>query len=150
MERSQMLYSKQDGIKDFIKRTKENLDIYIKQNQKDPAKYPWEVTATINSFLGLIVLPQEQKANLLENIEIPTITEKIKIAEKTNKELFRHLRNSIAHGHFFNNILGEENIETIIFTDYNPHNKKQTFEISLSIQEIQNIISAIYNQTRNS
>ena len=145
-----MLYSKQDGIKDFIKRTKENLDLYIDQNKRNPSRYPWEVTAIINSFLGLIILPQEKEAELLKNIKIPRITEKIKISKRTSEALFKHLRNSVAHGHFFDNIIGEENIEKISFTDYNPINKKRTFQITLSIQDICDIISAIYNQTMNS
>lgn len=145
-----MLYSKQDGIKDFIKRTKENLDLYIDQNKRNPSRYPWEVTAIINSFLGLIILPQEKETELLKNIKIPRITEKIKISKRTSEALFKHLRNSVAHGHFFDNIIGEENIEKISFTDYNPTNKKRTFQITLSIQDICDIISAIYNQTMNS
>ena len=145
-----MLYSKQDGIKDFIKRTKENLDLYIDQNKRNPSRYPWEVTAIINSFLGLIILPQEKETELLKNIKIPRITEKIKISKRTSEALFKHLRNSVAHGHFFDNIIGEENIEKISFTDYNPINKKRTFQITLSIQDICDIISAIYNQTQNS
>ncbi len=145
-----MLYSKQDGIKDFIKRTKENLDLYIDQNKRNPSRYPWEVTAIINSFLGLIILPQEKETELLKNIKIPRITEKIKISKRTSEALFKHLRNSVAHGHFFDNIIGEENIEKISFTDYNPINKKRTFQITLSIQDICDIISAIYNQTMNS
>lgn len=145
-----MLYSKQDGIKDFIKRTKENLDLYIDQNKRNPSRYPWEVTAIINSFLGLIILPQEKETELLKNIKIPRITEKIKISKRTSEALFKHLRNSVAHGHFFDNIIGEENIEKISFTDYNPINKKRTFQITLSIQDICDIISATYNQTMNS
>ena len=145
-----MLYSKQDVIKDFIKRTKENLDIYINQNQQDPSKYPWEVTATINSFLGLIILPQEKEKNLLKDIQISQITEKIKISKKRNEDLFRHLRNSISHGHFFDNIVGKENIEEITFSDYNPKTQKKTFEITLSIQDIQMVISSIYKQITKS
>ena len=54
--------------KDFVERTLENLK-YIEEAEKE-GRSTYEVTQLINSFLGLIVFPQEQDEEKIRKVEI--------------------------------------------------------------------------------
>lgn len=143
-----MEYNKENLIKDFFKRTKQNLDLYMKNRDATPEIYNQEVTMIINSLLGMLVFVQQNsKSNkLLNKIKITSVIDKaiyINQEHKTIHNFFRHMRNSIAHGHCLKDFKIDEKhqIKSLTFRDF--HNGHQTFEIELDISEMKKIINAI-------
>lgn len=145
-----MEYNRNNAIKDFVCRTKYNLELYLKNNKENEGKYPYEVTQILNSFLGIIVLPKEKENYVLASIDISNLQNKIQIEQnKDATTFFRHLRNSVSHGNFLNNMDIDQRtkeIKQITFKDFIPHNGLQTFEITLSIAEIKQIIEKIASE----
>ena len=137
-------YNMEYFISDFAMRTKINLEII---NEKAESSFQsekvYEVTQLINSFLGLVVLPNEKFKNWQEmkNSEMKEVEENIWKLLKTcadNNRYFNsyddkesknvqkfidHIRNSVSHSgklglHFYPVIEGgDSNITHIIFYD---------------------------------
>ena len=137
-------YNMEHFIGDFAGRTKTNLDI-INDLANAPARNQevYEVTQLINSFLGLIVLPNEKfkkwdkkKTADMKSVE-DNIWKLLRDCEEDHRyynsyknknsgkviELIDHFRNSISHSgkmglHFYPVIEGgDKNITHIIFYD---------------------------------
>lgn len=141
----------------FIQRTYYNLEQYEKERKKEISSkeknYQFEVTQILNSFLGLVALPQQQMESLIKEIDISNLKKNIKKGKKTPEEVFRHLRNAIAHGHFLEDMEldDQHNIQSITFRDYeykNHERGKKNFEIVLSIKEILDLIDEVYLQSK--
>lgn len=128
----------------YIDRSIENL-LYIENSQS--ANY--EVTQLINSLLGLLILPNEERYVKIENSDISSATLSY-IQQKTTlcldknmqkednslKNIVRHLRNSACH--FRIKFCGNNEIEKIRFQDFDKDKitKKSTknFEAELDIK----------------
>ena len=144
-----MEYDETNLVKDFFRRTKENLDLYMKNKAKSPDVYTQEVTMTINSLLGMLVFVQQDTEgnNLMQHVEISKIINKAVYGnannDKTVKDFFRHMRNSIAHGHCIKDFKVDEQhqITSLIFRDF--HKKDKTFEVELELSDITYLINAI-------
>lgn len=93
-----------DVVRDFAERTMENLKL-IEELTEDQKK-GYEVTQLINSMLGLLVFPQQRyyesipetplEQLVADGWEVPKVKGCFPQA-KTMHELFRYLRNAIAH-----------------------------------------------------
>ncbi len=143
----------EDVINSFFERTIKNLNQYKRSHKKDGKKYPYNVTQTINSFLGIIVLMQQHSRIKYENITIPNIIKKAhyghKTKDKTANEFFRHLRNSLAHGNFLNKQYTKGGkISALKFQDF-ALNGDLTFEVVLYIRDMNKIISEIKKSISN-
>lgn len=130
------MYNTEDPIKDFFKRTKENLDKYLENNKKDEDSYPNEITQLLNSLLGLLVITKEKGKIDYNNLNIEDLQTKLTIKpESENKAFIRHLRNAIAHGHIKAN--GNEFIESITFKD-------TVFEVTLTKDDLLSLIEQLH------
>ncbi len=150
-----MEYNKRNLIKDFFTRTYKNLETYKKNHSREPDKYEYEITMTINSLLGLLVFAKEYDSINYDNINIDHIIKKAKYANKSNektvKDFFRHMRNSIAHGRCLEGFDVDNtthNIKKLKFLDYN--NKDKTFEVYLTISDMNKIIKELKNNITTS
>lgn len=141
----------------FIQRTYHNLKHYEKERKEEillkEKNYQFEVTQILNSFLGLVALPQQQMESLIKEIDISNLKKNIKKGTQTPEEVFRHLRNAIAHGHFLEDMELDEqhSIQSITFRDYKCKDHKKgdkNFEIVLSIKEILDLIKKVYEQSK--
>lgn len=87
--------------KEFIERTKANLDGYCRSGGK------FEVTQFVNSMLGLLIIPKEKYYSLIENNMISEeLFRKIKKcchsyegSKLTLRYIIRKIRNAASHGH---------------------------------------------------
>lgn len=150
-------YDMESFIKDFAERTTKNLDVinYLAESpyNKD-GKRVFEVTQLINSFLGLIILPNEtfkdwrekiKDSNNRMNQKIKEVESKVQILldhcrqdrryvnsfEDPDKpvRIFRfcdHIRNSVAHsGVYFYPLVRGEVIDEIIFYECSKRKDKE-------------------------
>lgn len=141
-----------DFVLDFAQRTFDNLVLIEKQsalkNLEDGKAY--EVTALINSFIGLLVFPQQEFYSSVPK-QFPTLS--IKNAFKainsdypcdkrpSYREMLRHLRNAVSHQRLSVHPVHTEvkNIGAFKFEDFDP-NFGYKFEIILSIEVIREIL----------
>ena len=135
-----------DKEKDFFERTLHNLELYEKNHADNPDEYNYEVTMMLNSLLGLLVVLKE-KTPLLNKVDISFLGYKGK-----TKNFFWHMRNSIAHGHFIDNIKVNEatkEIEEITFIDKDPKTGDETFRRTLTVSDLRHLIMNIQNKYKN-
>ena len=131
-----------DKEKDFFERTLYNLELYEKNHADNPDEYNYEVTMMLNSLLGLLVVLKE-RTTLLNKVDISFLGYRGK-----TKNFFWHMRNSIAHGHFIDNIKVNETtkeIEEITFIDKDPDTKEETFCYTLTIEKLRQLIDNVKN-----
>lgn len=153
------MYIKQEF--DFIKRTKKIIQQYDKLFSENSFNFlickklrtrrKYEVTLLLNSFVGLLILPQQ---HWFDNLPSEIVTNSkwgideshirfIKKGEKKSvKEVARHLRNSLAHYNFkaFEN--QKDEISQIKFTDYADNEKiNKTFEATLPVENIRTFLN---------
>lgn len=126
---------------DFIKRTLDILENY---------KGSYEVTNLINCAVGLIIIPRENHFNCLDSVEMEDIESKYSINESsiryirdnsTLKNIVKHMRNSIAHGNIFQELVYDGNIKSLRFKDEYKGNR--TFEAVLTVDELRNFSIAV-------
>lgn len=94
-----------DVVADFAARTKHNLEFIRKAHRENPGSV-YEVTQLVNSLLGLLVFPQQRyvhsiPATPLAELEragwpIPQVEGSYPQVKDLN-QLFRYLRNAVAH-----------------------------------------------------
>ena len=144
---------------DFIERTLELLKQYDKFVPKGKEHY--EVTLLLNACVGLLFVFHENRCQS----KLPTsvarlhdIENNITICRKysgmqsveeqrTIATICKHLRNSVAHYRFRSNS-GTENINTIIFDDYNNGNpSKQTFHAEIDMHVLREFLIDLAEKT---
>ena len=138
-----MEFDKNAFVKDFISRTKENIQY---------GNHPYEITQFVNSLIGLLVLPKEKyyhniKNNMIDS-ELLNKIQQCVIINTPEKDLdlkyiIRRMRNAISHFHVdFTVDPNTREISGIIFSDYDPNNNKNrsNFKISLTPELIKTFI----------
>lgn len=137
-----MEYSEKAFVKDFVSRTKENID---------HGNNPYEVTQLINSLIGLLILPKEKYyeriSNRMVDKELLEKVEKCVIIKPEDKALtlryiIRRMRNAIAHFHIdFKIDANTREISEIIFSDYDDQkDETPSFKISLSVELVKLLV----------
>lgn len=138
--------------RDFAARTLENLN-YIETAEKN-GENTYEVTQLVNSFLGLIVFPQEQDKQRVRKVSInPKIINSLCAGvmentytgqyEEVNLEsIVYHFRNAISHGHIEPHADGYGEISRIEFHDYNLRKPKEIFRIKVEISLLREFVLA--------
>ena len=160
---------REDFVADFAERTFENL-IKICRGIDIVKGKGFEVTQLINSFVGLLVFPQQEQYKNHKQGEgqrpnftsydfrnLPFPNKKIALAyDKAGtdyidtgsdfQKMVRHLRNAVAHQELqvepFESAEIDQ-IEGFRFTDTNPGNSLQSITFVLSIDDIYNILMSI-------
>lgn len=131
---------KGDKVKNFFERSLKNLQLYEDQHAKNPEMYEYEVTMMLNSLLGILVMLKE-RTKLLNKVDISFLD-----YDGNAKEFFRHMRNSISHGHFIDYIkvdMETKEIAEIEFVDIDPDTKRVIFRQKLSVGELKILIDNI-------
>ena len=149
---------------DFVQRTLDNLKWIDEKSRESTIGTFYEFTNLVNQCLGLIVFPKELADDVIMNsfpqdLHIYGISdtdiEKIKNNNsKTLSNVFRHLRNGIAHGHIQQNDDTTPEISEIVIWDIAPKYDtqgnviKQTKDdahtiIKLSVQQLKNLATTI-------
>ncbi len=137
-------YKKQEF--DFIQRTKSIIKQYETFQINKEEKY--EVTLFLNCLVGLFILPQQHwfefiPEELISNNEWGISESNIIFIRenetKNVKDISRHIRNSITHYSFevFSN--GNNEIDRIVFQDFNP-SKVKTFEANIPLREFRTFV----------
>lgn len=138
--------------KDFATITLENL-YYIETAEKN-GENTYEVTQLINSFLGLIVFPQEQNEERVGRVSIdPKIIDDLRLgvtentytgrhAEVNLQNLIYHFRNAISHGHVEPQADKDKEIFGLEFYDCNSYKKKEEFRIKVEISLLREFVRA--------
>lgn len=114
---------------DFIQRTLEIIDQYEDIRKHFPSEKQYNHTLFINCMVGLIILPKEKTYSRIptEKIHLQKILDERGIRKsrfnegiRDTQQLFRRLRNAIAHfGIEVMSETGENKIDRIIFYDRN-------------------------------
>jgi len=142
--------------KDFVCRTKFNLELYNSCKKGRHKGFNFEVTQLINSFLGLIVFVKEIGVVSNKGLEefLSDNQPKKWNYKYDNKEeshnfynYLRHIRNAIAHPDkkLIVEASTEGIIEKIIFKDFYKDEKKGNyFETTLTIAQIEKLINLLY------
>ncbi len=134
----------------YIDRTLENL-LYIEESQVSN----YEVTQLINSFIGLLILPNEEQYVKIENSDLSPATlsyiqcnttlcldKNMQKEDKSLQNIVRHLRNSVCH--FKIKFCGSNEIEAIRFRDFSKDKiaKKSTknFEAKIDVNSLRNFV----------
>lgn len=146
---------------DFIERTLELLKQYDTFGNKGKEHY--EVTLLLNACVGLLfTLCETPYKSKLPNsvVRFQDIENKVTICRKfdyknrriveeskTLLSICKHLRNSVAHCRFKSNS-GTEDIDAIIFDDYNNGNpSRQTFHAEIDVQVLQEFLIDLAEKT---
>lgn len=152
-----MMYK--DFVKDFALRTYDNFCIIENQHREGNDK-AYEVTQLINSFIGLLIFPQQKYYKELKCQPFPNeiIQQKFEDAIKESQytdeisfhNLIRHLRNSIAHNRLsvHPQISPVQNISGFKFEDEGKDPKTKIYckmEIVFTIDEIKTILTHLLN-----
>lgn len=131
-----------DFSKDFIERTKYNLEIYHGE---------YEVTHLINSCLGLIIIPKEMLAEKLSDELIYEDDLSYGISKAKNsikddyapngykiyglKNIVRHIRNGLSHGRIEQRASNDKKKEIIGLKIYDSYEGQENFSIEFTLQE---------------
>lgn len=126
---------------DFIQRTLDEILRYDGQ---------YEVTALLNSCIGLLIIPKETLFNKLPTIDISDYDldkKYVHVNDGRNnaysiKNIVIHLRNSIAHGYFQQESIQAGQIKSLKFQDFNPPNRggNKTFEIVINVDQFREFV----------
>lgn len=131
-----------DFSKDFIERTKYNLEVYQGE---------YEVTHLINSCLGLIIIPKQMLADKLSNEAIYEGDLSYGISKDKNfikddyaptgdkihglKNIVRHIRNGLSHGRIERRVSNDKKKEIIGLKIYDCYNGEENFLIEFTLEE---------------
>lgn len=141
-----------DFVLDFAQRTFDNLVLIEKLSklEKPEDGKAYEVTALINSFIGLLIFPQQEFYYSLPE-QFPNLCIKTAFETKdsnypsdripTYKGMLRHLRNAVSHQRLSVHPVHTEvhNIHAFKFEDFDKDSGYR-FEIVLTIEVIREVL----------
>jgi len=133
--------------KEFIRRTKVNLEFIQTTHARDKDKKVFEVTQLINSMLGLLVFPKEAFYDLIDNqktldtyrqdgweIPVPTIGNK---ANWNNLQQYvRHMRNGVTHRHIEFSSIDNKEVSGMTIWDTRPRSDKTIWKVNFTIKQL--------------
>jgi hypothetical protein len=132
-------------VSDFAKRTRINLETLRAVQQEGRQVY--EVTALVNSLLGLLVFPQQQFMDRIPETPlgelqargwpVPRILGSFDQAA-TLRELARYLRNAVAHFNLKFRVDGSGQIDGVIL--WNNRKERKVWEVEMNLDELEGIV----------
>lgn len=144
-----MNYKQEDLLKDYAKRTVDNLQAIEQLGEDNPTLPTYETTQLINSLLGLIVLPVEQ---YFDQLPLIPIEELIKQGWKVPKvmgdfpqvkdlcELMMNLRHAVAHFNIQFLVDGNNQIIGLEVWNKHPREKKILWQAEIGIPELRDLL----------
>lgn len=136
----------QNVVRDFARRTRQNLDLLRDLQIQNPKLEIYEVTQLINSMLGLLVFPQQQyygriPATSLDELArqgwpIPDVIGNHPQVSDLN-QLVRYLRNAIAHCNV--EFLSDETLHIHGIVVWNFSGNRINWKAKLSLQDIETL-----------
>src|SRR5687768_3805915 len=129
-------------IEDFARRTRENLR-HIRQAQASGVDV-YEVTALVNSMLGLLVFPQQRYVDSIPEISIEALSQQGwpiprvvgDFPQVPNlRQLIRHLRNAISHFNISFMADGSGTLSGLIVWNVHPKSSKTTWKAELTVHD---------------
>ena len=132
-------------VRDFIERTRKNLEYIETRVQSDPEAEVYEVTQLVNSLLGLIIFPKEQyfehiPQDSLEELQkmgwvIPKVSGQFAQVSDL-RQLMCYLRNSIAHSNL--ELISDGYTLTGIRL-WNCRDHRKNWEVKMTIRELRDL-----------
>ena len=130
-----------DLVKDFARRTRQNLELLKALQEQYPQLEIYEVTQLINSMLGLLIFPQQRYIERIPQIPLdelvcqgwPILVKESQVADLN--QLVRYLRNAIAH--FNIEFLIDEARQIRGIMVWNLKHDQIDWKAELSLQEIE-------------
>jgi hypothetical protein len=137
-------------IREFFKRTLHNHDTYIEDNRLNKGRYPYDVTQTVNSFLGLVIFLKDAEISFsseLDNFVIAhtpsqwsCLNGNNQVEEKNFKNYLTRLRNAVSHRKIKS--IPDDNNE-IIAIEFRDGKNGGCFCTELSIDAIKDLIELL-------
>lgn len=134
-----------DVVRDFIRRTRANLDFMESARKASPRPEVYEVTQLVNSLLGLLVFPQQRYVDSIPAVPlaelgkrgwpIPHIVGDYPQAADL-RQLVRLLRNSIAHFNIEFKIDEHRQVRGLTLWNISPRDRKVTWKAELTVADI--------------
>ncbi len=94
----------------------------------------------LNSLFGILIVPEEN-LDILDSVNIEFLQSKYR---GDAKNFFRHMRNSLSHGHFINGIMVDSETKEIVSIKFKDiDNERETFDITLNVNELNELITHI-------
>jgi hypothetical protein len=134
-------------VEDFARRTRENLRILRAAHER--GEHIYEVTALINSMLGLLVFPQQKYVNSipetsLEELSVQGWPIPVVVGDFPQvlnlRQLIRNLRNAVSHFNIEFYTEGGEQIAGLTVWNTKPRTRQVTWKATLSISELDIIV----------
>ncbi|MFZ4288268.1 HEPN family nuclease [Variovorax sp. HJSM1_2] len=133
-------------VEDFANRTRSNL-LALRRLQESGVEI-FEVTALVNSMLGLLVFPQQSYVDALPEVPldeleregwpIPRLDGNYPQA-KNLKQLVRYLRNAVAHFNMKFNAGSDGQIAGLTIWNTDPRSHAVTWRASLTVEQLERI-----------
>jgi hypothetical protein len=133
----------QNLIEDFARRTRDNLRHL--QALKSSGAEVYEVTALVNSMLGLLVFPQQRYVNSIpetpieelsrQGWPIPSVVGNFPQVRNL-RQLVRHLRNAISHFNVKFCADGAGQIAGLVVWNVDPRSGRTTWKARLSVSDL--------------
>lgn len=134
-------------VSDFARRTRTNLAAI--REMRNRGEEVFEVTALINSLLGLLVFPQQEYVNVIPATPLLQLQEegwplpRVGVgAERvlTLRKMIRYLRNAIAHCNLRFTSAPNGEIGGVVFWNENPHGVID-WKAEMSLAELDGFVS---------
>lgn len=139
-------YPEASFLKEFVRRTKVNLEI-VEQVANDDPQSAYEVTQLTNSLFGLLILPQQKYYDLLTNVpnsDVPKFRKYKSLIQYQNKNTLNYakaierLRNALGHPKAIEFESQDGQIERLKLVDnFNPTDR---FSIILEVKQLKEIV----------
>jgi hypothetical protein len=133
-------------VEDFARRTRANLRELKALRERGILVY--EVTALVNSMLGLLVFPQQKYMDSIAEIPmedlvrqgwpIPVVVGDFRQVSNL-RQLIRYLRNAISHFNIEFYTEASDQIAGLIVWNVDPRTQKVTWKAKLSVEDLDNI-----------
>ena len=133
-------------VEDFARRTRENLQVLHAAQARGERAY--EVTALVNSMLGLLVFPQQKYVNSIPETSLGDLSmQGWPIPEVLGdfpqvpnlRQLIRHLRNAVSHFNIKFYTDAKDQIAGLTVWNTDPRTRKITWMARLSVSELDTI-----------
>ena len=138
----------QELVRDFVARTRANLEL-VERLAADRSCPAYETTQLINSLLGLLVFPQQKYYHEIPDTPLEQLKEQGWPVPKvvgdypqvdTLKQLFRYLRNSIAHFNMKFHADGSGQLVGVTVWNTPPGKSKPNWKARLEIEELRALV----------
>ncbi len=137
-------------IREFFKRTLHNLNTYVEDHQNNKERYPYDVTQTINSFMGLIVFLKDSDIVFSQELETFVVDHPPSqwfcnnanngSEEHNFKNYLKRLRNAVSHRQI--NSIPDEN-DDIVALQFRDGYNGGCFEAKLPIESVNLLIKLL-------